>query len=88
MATVLGSVRAFFTETAFTIDSENAGDVVARERLLDRAKQLARGVDNNDAVFVLHIFRAGFRRRHEDLVEIKFVTGQGDEALLLELPGH
>lgn len=37
MATVLGSVRAFFAETAFTIDSENAGDVVARERLLDRA---------------------------------------------------
>ncbi|HVK89944.1 MAG TPA: N-acetyltransferase [Mycoplana sp.] len=37
MATVLGSVRAFFTESAFTIDRENAGDVVARERLLERA---------------------------------------------------
>lgn len=37
MATVLGSVRAFFAQSAFTIDRENAGDVVARERLLDRA---------------------------------------------------
>ncbi|QRM53136.1 N-acetyltransferase [Sinorhizobium sp. BG8] len=37
MATVLDSVRAFFAQSAFAIDSENAGDVVARERLLDRA---------------------------------------------------
>ncbi|NVP57354.1 GNAT family N-acetyltransferase [Mycoplana rhizolycopersici] len=37
MATVLGSVRAFFAQSAFAIDRENAGDVVARERLLDRA---------------------------------------------------
>ena len=37
MATVLDSVRAFFAHSAFTIDRENAGDVVARERLLDRA---------------------------------------------------
>lgn len=37
MATVLDSVRAFFAHAAFTIDRENAGDVVARERLLDRA---------------------------------------------------
>lgn len=37
MATVLGSVRAYFAQSAFSIDRENAGDVVARERLLDRA---------------------------------------------------
>ena len=37
MATVLGSVRAFFAQSAFAIDRENAGDVLARERLLDRA---------------------------------------------------
>ena len=37
MATVLDSVRAFFAQSAFAIDRENAGDVVARERLLDRA---------------------------------------------------
>ena len=36
MAAVLDSVRAFFAHAAFTIDRENAGDVVARERLLDR----------------------------------------------------
>lgn len=37
MATVVGSVRAFFSKNAFTIDLENPGDVVARETLLDRA---------------------------------------------------
>lgn len=37
MATVLGSVRAFFAQSAFAIDRENAGDVLARERLLDHA---------------------------------------------------
>lgn len=37
MATVLGSVRAFFAQSTFSIDQENPGDVVARERLLDRA---------------------------------------------------
>ncbi|TCM53710.1 putative N-acetyltransferase YhbS [Rhizobium sp. PP-F2F-G48] len=37
MAAVLDSVRAFFAQNAFTIDAENPGDVVARERLLDRA---------------------------------------------------
>jgi predicted N-acetyltransferase YhbS len=36
MAAVLDSVRAFFAHAAFSIDRENAGDVVARERLLDR----------------------------------------------------
>lgn len=36
MAAVLESVHALFAET-FTIDAETAGDVVARERLLDRA---------------------------------------------------
>lgn len=42
MATVLDSVRAFFAHAAFTIDRENAGDVVARERLLDRVMGEAR----------------------------------------------
>ena len=37
MAAVLDSVRAFFAPSVFTIDAENAGDVVARENLLDRA---------------------------------------------------
>ena len=37
MAAVLDSVRAFFAHSIFTIDAENAGDVVARENLLDRA---------------------------------------------------
>jgi predicted N-acetyltransferase YhbS len=42
MATVLDSVRAFFAHSAFTIDQENAGDIVARERLLDRVMGEAR----------------------------------------------
>ncbi|KQO75774.1 N-acetyltransferase [Rhizobium sp. Leaf262] len=37
MAAVLNSVRAFFSPQTFHIDSENPGDVVARESLLDRA---------------------------------------------------
>ena len=37
MAAVLNSVRAFFAQNAFTIDTENPGDVVARENLLDQA---------------------------------------------------
>lgn len=37
MAAVIDSVRAFFAPSTFTIDLENAGDVVARENLLDRA---------------------------------------------------
>jgi len=37
MAAVLDSVRAFFAPSVFTIDAENAGDVVARKNLLDRA---------------------------------------------------
>ncbi|WP_377292250.1 GNAT family N-acetyltransferase [Rhizobium sp. SG2393] len=37
MATVLDTVRAFFAQNAYVIDTENAGDVVARETLLDRA---------------------------------------------------
>ncbi|MBD8556402.1 N-acetyltransferase [Rhizobium sp. CFBP 8762] len=37
MAAVVDTARAFLGEAAFTIDVENAGDVVARERLLDRA---------------------------------------------------
>jgi len=42
MATVLDSVHALFAHAAFTIDRENAGDVVARERLLDRVMGEAR----------------------------------------------
>ena len=42
MAAVLDSVRAVFAHAAFTIDRENAGDVVARERLLDRVMGEAR----------------------------------------------
>ncbi|MCX8996869.1 N-acetyltransferase [Rhizobiaceae bacterium BDR2-2] len=37
MATVFNNVRAFFTPAAFIVDDENAGDVVARETLLDVA---------------------------------------------------
>ena len=37
MAAVVDSLRAFFAPTTFIIDSENPGDVVARENLLDRA---------------------------------------------------
>ena len=37
MAAVLDSVRAFFAPSTSTLDLENAGDVVARENLLDRA---------------------------------------------------
>ncbi|MDS7595387.1 N-acetyltransferase [Agrobacterium tumefaciens] len=37
MAALLNSVRAFFTPQTFHVDQENAGDVVARENLLDRA---------------------------------------------------
>ncbi|MDO9415249.1 GNAT family N-acetyltransferase [Pararhizobium sp.] len=37
MAAVLDSVRAFFAQNSFSIDLENAGDIVARENLLDRA---------------------------------------------------
>ncbi|ASQ02812.1 N-acetyltransferase [Sinorhizobium meliloti WSM1022] len=37
MAAVVDSLRAFFAPTTFVIDSENPGDVVARENLLDRA---------------------------------------------------
>jgi predicted N-acetyltransferase YhbS len=37
MAAVLDSVRAFFAQNTFTVDAENPGDIVARERLLDRA---------------------------------------------------
>ncbi|OHV75509.1 GNAT family N-acetyltransferase [Ensifer sp. LCM 4579] len=37
MAAVVDTLRAFFAPSTFVIDSENAGDVVARENLLDRA---------------------------------------------------
>ncbi|OAP37761.1 acetyltransferase [Sinorhizobium glycinis] len=37
MAAVVDTLRAFFAPSTFVIDSENPGDVVARENLLDRA---------------------------------------------------
>lgn len=42
MAAVLNSVRSFFAPQTFHIDVENAGDVVARESLLDRAMGVGR----------------------------------------------
>lgn len=42
MAAVLESVRAFFMPSAYVIDVENPGDVVAREILLDRVMGPAR----------------------------------------------
>ena len=42
MAAVLNSVRAFFTPQTFHVEAENAGDIVARENLLDRAMGPAR----------------------------------------------
>ena len=44
MATVFDNVRAFFTPASFSVDDENAGDVVAREKLLD----LAMGPDRRE----------------------------------------
>lgn len=44
MATVFDNVRAFFTPAPFTVDDENAGDVLAREKLLD----LAMGPDRRE----------------------------------------
>ncbi len=56
MAAVLESVRAFFAQSTFTIDVENAGDVVARERLLDRAMGPNRRRKSSEA-----LRRAAFR---------------------------
>jgi predicted N-acetyltransferase YhbS len=42
MAAVVDTLRTFFAPSTFVIDSENAGDVVARENLLDRAMGPAR----------------------------------------------
>lgn len=53
MAAVLDSVRALFapkTETAFLIDRENPGDVVARERLLDVAMGPGRRRKSSEAI--------------------------------------
>jgi len=53
MAAVLDSVRALFapkTETAFIIDRENPGDVVARERLLDAAMGPGRRRKSSEAI--------------------------------------
>ena len=53
MAAVLDSVRALFapkTDTPFTIDRENPGDVVARERLLDRTMGPNRRKKSSEAI--------------------------------------
>ena len=53
MAAVLDSVRAFLapkTETAFRIDRENPGDVLARERLLDAAMGPNRRKKSSEAI--------------------------------------
>lgn len=53
MAAVLDSVRALFapkTETAFRIDRENPGDVLARERLLDVAMGPDRRRKSSEAI--------------------------------------
>ena len=53
MAAVLDSVRALFapkTETAFRIDRENPGDVLARERLLDDAMGPNRRKKSSEAI--------------------------------------
>lgn len=53
MAAVLDSVRALFapkTDTAFVIDRENSGDVLARERLLDAAMGPDRRKKSSEAI--------------------------------------
>jgi predicted N-acetyltransferase YhbS len=50
MATVVDSVRAFFAPSTFVIDFENAGDVVARENLLDRAMGPGRTRKSSEAL--------------------------------------
>jgi predicted N-acetyltransferase YhbS len=53
MAAVLDSVRALFaskTDTAFIIDRENPGDVLARERLLDAAMGPNRRRKSSEAI--------------------------------------
>jgi predicted N-acetyltransferase YhbS len=51
MATVLDTVRAFFAPAqTFTIDAETAGDVVARETLLDRAMGADRRLKSSERI--------------------------------------
>jgi predicted N-acetyltransferase YhbS len=50
MATVVESVRAFFAPSTYVIDFENTGDVLARERLLDRAMGLERRKKSSEAL--------------------------------------
>lgn len=53
MAAVLDSVRALFapkTETAFRIDRENPGDLLARERLLDATMGPDRRTKSSEAI--------------------------------------
>ena len=53
MAAVLDSVRALLapkTDTAFVIDRENPGDVIARERLLDATMGLDRRRKSSEAI--------------------------------------
>lgn len=50
MAAVLETVRAFFMPSAFVIDAENPGDVVARELLLDRVMGPERRRKSSEAI--------------------------------------
>jgi predicted N-acetyltransferase YhbS len=50
MATVVESVRAFLAPFVYVIDFENAGDVLAREQLLDRAMGPERTKKSSEAL--------------------------------------
>ncbi len=50
MAAVVDTLRAFFAPSAFVIDVENPGDVVARESLLDRAMGPGRRRKSSEAL--------------------------------------
>src|SRR6478735_306185 len=50
MATVVESVRAFLAPSIYVIDFENAGDVLAREQLLDRAMGPERTKKSSEAL--------------------------------------
>jgi predicted N-acetyltransferase YhbS len=50
MATVVESVRAFLAPSVYVIDFENAGDVLAREQLLDRAMGPERTKKSSEAL--------------------------------------
>jgi predicted N-acetyltransferase YhbS len=50
MATVVESARAFLAPSVYVIDFENAGDVLAREQLLDRAMGPERTKKSSEAL--------------------------------------